>query len=61
MQGEIAQGKALADISKAAGIERLVVSWPGGGEQVHEGLSADRLLVIRQGEAAVEVIDPDTK
>merc|ERR1712115_14731 len=26
MQGEIAQGKALADISKAAGIERLIWS-----------------------------------
>ena len=48
-------------LGRAVGIERLVVSWPGGGEQVHEGLSADRLLVIRQGEAAVEVIDPDTK
>ena len=48
-------------LGRAAGIERLVVSWPGGGEQVHEGLSADRLLVIRQGETMVEVIEPDTK
>ena len=45
-------------LGRAANIERLTVSWPGGERQVHEGLPADRLLVVREGETEIEIIDP---